>query len=83
MPLFEPYRPQLNDGERPPVAEDLLIRKALPSDVAELAGIEAAREGGEPAAHAAKLEKLLASCAAGRAAPSSRNRWPTPPPRPR
>ena len=33
MPLFEPYRPQINDGERPPVVEDLLIRKALPSDV--------------------------------------------------
>ena len=35
--------------------------------MAELAGIEAAREGGEPAAHAAKLEKLLASSAAGKA----------------
>ena len=44
-----------------------MIRTALPSDVAELAGIEAAREGGEPAAHAAKLEKLLASSAAGKA----------------
>ena len=68
MPLFEPYRPELDDGEHPPpVAADLLIRTALPSDVAALAGIEAAREGGEPAAHAAKLEKLLASSAAGQA----------------
>ena len=57
MPLFEPYRPQLQDGERPPVVEDLLIRTALPSDVAELAGIEAAREGGEPAAHVSEARE--------------------------
>ena len=67
MPLFEPYRPQLEDGERPPVAEDLLIRTALTSDVPELSDIEDAREGGETAAHAAKLEKLLASSAARKA----------------
>ena len=67
MPLFEPYRPELTDGERPPAVETLLIRKALPSDVAELARIEAAREGGDAVQHAEKLEKLLAGSAAGNA----------------
>jgi ribosomal protein S18 acetylase RimI-like enzyme len=67
VPLFEPYRPQLNDGERPPAIDSVLIRAALPSDVAELATIEAAREGGDVGEHAAKLEKLLASSATGNA----------------
>ena len=47
MPLFEPYRPQLDDGEHPSLVGDLSIRTALSSDVMELAGIEAARQGGE------------------------------------
>ncbi len=67
MPLFEPYRPQLHDGEHPSLVGDLSIRTALPSDLAELAVIEAAREGGAPAEYAAKLEKLLARSAAGMA----------------
>jgi len=65
MPRFEPYRPELQ--EHPPIVEGLAIRAATTADVAELAAIEAAREGGEPAEYAAKLEKLLAGSAVGKA----------------
>jgi ribosomal protein S18 acetylase RimI-like enzyme len=64
VPLFEPYRPELKDGERRSTSADVVIRAAIADDVADLAALEAERERGDPAEYAAKLEKLIAASAA-------------------
>jgi ribosomal protein S18 acetylase RimI-like enzyme len=63
VPLFAPYRPELKDRERRPTSADVVIRAAIADDVADLAALEAEREGGDPAEYAAKLEKLIAASA--------------------
>jgi ribosomal protein S18 acetylase RimI-like enzyme len=65
VPKFEPYRASLEDRDRLPSAQDLIIRAALPTDVTGLAAIEAAREGGEVAEYASRLAKLIAHAATG------------------
>jgi len=61
MSLFEGYRHTLDNDERQPALEDLLIRPAVVSDVTELGAIEAAREGGKAAEYALRLEMSITS----------------------
>ena len=64
MSLFEDYRQRSDNDKRQPALEDLLVRPAVVSDVAELGAIEAAREGGEPAESALRRQKCIASWSA-------------------
>jgi ribosomal protein S18 acetylase RimI-like enzyme len=63
VPVFEQYRRTLDKGERLAAVaiEDLLIRPALPTDATELGRIEAAREGGDAAQYASRLERAILS----------------------
>ncbi len=64
MALFEPYRDRRTDRDPAPALTDFRIRPAQLGDVAELGQIEAAREEGEAAEYASKLERALASWSA-------------------
>jgi len=63
--LFEPYRNRLHGEDLPAKLTDLGIRPAVSADVSELSRIEAARDGGDPAEFALRLESTLASTGHG------------------
>ena len=64
MSLFENYSHSLDNNERQPALDNLLIRPAVVSDTRDLGAIEAERGGGDAAENALRLERSIASWAA-------------------